>query len=369
MGTHGAHWSVFEPLYGTWAGACLLHVVLIFGWVFGGILVAANCAVLADYTYGLSFVIFGVVPLKGVYSRRAWAGGCLLICACLAPRTPAAPGFWRYWLGLLLLALQSWIAWFQTIAPQGWLRKLFHDLDYRKYYAACDLRGELEDIQTEGSLFGFHPHGILCIGFSFNGAWSKRFLERAGEDCQFLIDKVLREDNPVFKTICDAHGTLSCCDKATICSIMGKNKNLAFAPGGFEEATCMAYGEQRAYIKKRTGFVKYALQNGYRVHPVWTFGESHTFRCFTGFLNFRLWLNRFGIPAIAMVGLPCFPILPLPEARILTCVGKAIKFPKIEQPNARDVAEWHGKYIEGLKETFESNKKAAGYADSQFQIY
>ena len=36
-------------------------------------------------------------------------------------------------------------------------------------------------------------------------------------------------------------------------------------------------------------------------------------------------------------------MLPRPEARILTYVGKAMEFPKIDEPSREDVAKWHAK--------------------------
>ena len=35
-------------------------------------------------------------------------------------------------------------------------------------------------------------------------------------------------------------------------------RQVAFIPGGFEDATLMAFGKERTAIKKRTGFIKCA---------------------------------------------------------------------------------------------------------------
>ena len=64
------------------------------------------------------------------------------------------------------------------------------------------------------------------------------------------------------------------------------------------QATLYARGTHRVYIRRRKGFVKYALQHGYALTPIYTFGESETYHTFTGLLPLRLWINRFQIPAV-----------------------------------------------------------------------
>jgi len=145
---------------------------------------------------------------------------------------------------------------------------------------------------------------------------------------------------------------------------MAAGENVAFVPGGFEDATVACFGKDRTAMRKRQGFIKYALQNGYRLHPVYTFGEGNSHYTFTGFLDFRLWLNKFGIPAVIVFGWPLFPLLPIPNTKIYTYVGKAIQLPKIENPSKEEVAKWHGAYLDGLTKVFEENKKAAGLPDT-----
>ena len=55
---------------------------------------------------------------------------------------------------------------------------------------------------------------------------------------------------------------------------MQKRQNIMLLPGGFEEATVTSDKEYRLYIKSRKGFIKYALQNGYKIHPVFIFNEN-----------------------------------------------------------------------------------------------
>lgn len=89
-------------------------------------------------------------------------------------------------------------------------------------------------------------------------------------------------------------------------SRMRRGENIALIPGGFQEATMFEYNRHTVYIKRRKvralafastpqpagrmrvplcadpaplaqGFIKYALQHGYRVYPCYTFGEERTY--------------------------------------------------------------------------------------------
>ena len=46
-------------------------------------------------------------------------------------------------------------------------------------------------------------------------------------------------------------------------------------------------------VRKRKGLVKYALQHGYALTPIYSFGENESFVTFSGLLPLRLWFNRF----------------------------------------------------------------------------
>jgi len=64
---------------------------------------------------------------------------------------------------------------------------------------------------------------------------------------------------------------------------MAKGTNVALLPGGFEEATLTTPKENRIFIKHRKGFIKYAMRYGYRVYPVFVFGENKMYKTFDRF--------------------------------------------------------------------------------------
>lgn len=64
---------------------------------------------------------------------------------------------------------------------------------------------------------------------------------------------------------------------------MKEEKNIYLIPGGFECSTITSYGVDRAFIKNRKGFIKYALEYGYTVHPCYCFGENKIYKGFSLF--------------------------------------------------------------------------------------
>merc|ERR1719326_1669886 len=228
---------MLSRLHHTWVGGFICHLVFVPSWVVGGLLPALACAGLASRTYFISFAIFVNVAIEKLQTQRIVALAHLVFCALLGPLAPSEAGFASYWICFLSQALMTYKNWFHECKAEPKFVKLMQDLDFTKYYEECDLRGELEDIRKEQTLFAFHPHGILTSGFSLNGCWNKRFRELAGTDTQWLVDKVLRRDNPVFKIVCELHGSLGELSKKVLMKNMGRKQNVAFLPGGFEDAT------------------------------------------------------------------------------------------------------------------------------------
>ena len=145
---------------------------------------------------------------------------------------------------------------------------------------------------------------------------------------------------------------------------------LALIPGGFEEATFYLRGRHRIYIKKRKGFIKYALQFGYKIMPSYVFGEELSYwQLDVGFNSIRLWLNKYGIPGTVFIG-KYFTFLPDCNMDVTIVVGKEIILPKIENPSPEDIDKYHAIYIKDLSALFERNKAkyAATRGDAKLEI-
>jgi len=100
------------------------------------------------------------------------------------------------------------------------------------------------------------------------------------------------------------------------------------------------------FIKKRKGFIKYALRYGTTLYPVFTFGENQLFRTFDKFIPLRLWLNKFKI--LGTIYWSRFGPFPEPRTSLHTVCGKGIILPKIENPSEEMIDKYHALYIAGL---------------------
>lgn len=322
-------------LNGTWLGAFIGHCILIPLWTLAPVPL-------------LSSVI--LICLGGTY---ALVGFCIAVLLLLirTVQLPYSPSFVQ----------------------------MFYDLGCTNFYRQCKICGpNLSDIKHDKTLFMFHPHGILSVGFVINGCWNKHFNGlAAAKDLNkpkststiFLIDKALREWPTPFKVLCDLSGRLESATKSNIVKFMRAGRNLAIIPGGFEDATLFVYGKDRTYMSQRKGLVKYALQHGYALTPVWSFGECDTYHTFTGLLNFRLALNKYGVPGVLFFGWSKLPTFPRVDSEVLSYVGAPLQLPTIAEPTPAQVDEWHGKYLDALRALYEAHKAEAGYSNNVLEIY
>ena len=97
------------------------------------------------------------------------------------------------------------------------------------------------------------------------------------------------------------------------------------------------------------GLIKYALQHGYALTPIYSFGENRSFHTYNGLLRLRLWLNRFNFPAVSFFGDPWMPLFPRRDSQCLSYVAPPLVLPTIAQPTAAQIDEWHAKYLEALQ--------------------
>lgn len=220
-----------------------------------------------------------------------------------------------------------------------------------------------EQEEQRPMLYAVHPHGAFCMG------WSVLFCSKTMNKgmVRFCFSPVLFA-SPLFRLWCRLVGRPGSAAKASMIGYMkGMNRNsspsgrpdhLALPPGGFEEATLTCLDKDRVYIKKRVGFVKLALQNGYNLVPVYSFGENQTYSNVQGLWKLRLWLNNLGVPTIVVFGSWMAPLLPKRHPRGLkVVVGEPLVLPLVPNPTREVVKLWHDKYVAALAQLFEDHKE------------
>lgn len=208
-----------------------------------------------------------------------------------------------------------------------------------------------EQITEKKNMFCFHPHGILVMSLPFSCLrhpilFKAKMLASRGVSMAPLSGILLKwlggyEISPKkFK------------------QYLEDEENLCFSPGGFEEATISDHRRDRVFIQNRKGFVKYALEYGYKMYPCYTFNENKAYYTYNGFEKFRLWLNKYKIPAAIFIGK--YWIFPNDDLKFYTVVGKGIECPKIDHPTKEQIDEYHQKYVEELKRIYDVYKEKYG---------
>ncbi|KAJ8605216.1 hypothetical protein CTAYLR_000456 [Chrysophaeum taylorii] len=242
--------------------------------------------------------------------------------------------------------------------------RVIQSLNLRAYYGRAGLYLP-KTLPRKRTMFCYAPHGVVSLGYNVNGVWAR---ELEPYDVTWFVSTTFFV-LPVISHIVGWRGSMSSASGQNLEKRMRTGRNLAIIPGGFEEATICARGQERVFLKRRKGFVKYALRHGYSLCPVYTFGESEAYWTFPYLIKPRLWLNRFKIPGVAFFGHPVAPLLPRRGGELITVVGDPIVLPTIPNPTSADVDKWHATYVDALRKLFEANKSRAGYADRELVVF
>ncbi|KAI9913138.1 hypothetical protein PsorP6_006377 [Peronosclerospora sorghi] len=218
---------------------------------------------------------------------------------------------------------------------------------------------------NDHALFAFHPHGVLSCGWSVGGVQHMSF---AQADCRWLVAASLFYF-PIMRELVNWMDFASVA-KGSFREILRTGQNVCLLPGGFEEATLYERGKHRVYIKMRFGFIKLALQHGYKIHPVYTFGEEYAYHTFPYLLKIRLKLNQLKMPGVLFFGSPSCFYLPKADVDLITVVGKPLILPRIEHPTQDNVRKYHEQYVTALQTLFDRYKKVCAVnPEAQLEIY
>eukprot|EP00919_Chromeraceae_sp_WS-2016_P061766 GHVR01146392.1.p1 GENE.GHVR01146392.1~~GHVR01146392.1.p1 ORF type:complete len:226 (+),score=-0.08 GHVR01146392.1:382-1059(+) len=204
------------------------------------------------------------------------------------------------------------------------------------------------------TLYCFSPHGVFgmgCCQVYYRSMYELKHVT-------FCMSTVLYY-LPFFTPLAKMIGNCGPANKAFVTNALKQKKSLGIVIGGFQEATITSTESDRIYIKHRKGFIKYALQYGYRIVPCFTFGD---FRCYwnaQGQWPFRLWLNSIGIPAVLFWGCWWCPLLPKqPPNGIHVVFGKPIPAREpIANPSQEEIDKMHAEYIEAIVGLYERHKR------------
>lgn len=147
---------------------------------------------------------------------------------------------------------------------------------------------------------------------------------------------------------------------------MTRKKNISIIPGGFEEATLTTPKENRVFILQRKGFIKYAIRYGYKIYPMYIFGENKIYNTVERFESFRLLLNK--LKLVGVIFWSRLGLMPECRAKINSVVGKPIVPVQNDNPTEKEIDELHALYVEKLKELYTKNQARFG-EKGELKIY
>lgn len=294
-----------------------------------------------------------------------WAGSCCLfiyigvwlVGTLAVPAAIVLPIFGFYISGGILI-VATILCYVLPVTPCKRLRD-FARGHFGRYFKEASIRLEHipDPVADRPTVFAINPHGVFSI------SWAHCYLTEELHHAYFCFSTLLRL-NPFLRVLTQLTGHPSDIKKETVIDHMKNGRSIALIPGAWHEASLHNDQVDRLYIKKRQGFVKYALEYGCTITPTYCFGEKDTYKNVQGFYGFRFWLNDRKILAILPWGKWWCPFLPLP-AKLHTVIGTPIELPHIPNPTSEDVDRWHQIYIEEMVELFDRYKVQFYGADGE----
>mmetsp|Transcript_75297 Transcript_75297/g.212969 ORF Transcript_75297/g.212969 Transcript_75297/m.212969 type:complete len:250 (-) Transcript_75297:121-870(-) len=230
----------------------------------------------------------------------------------------------------------------------------------------------------------YFPHGIFTLGIILNSgirSWAtlpdgpdglewEAFVGRAGPVVRIGLAASSLVHSPIFgHVVAKWTGCIRSAAKGPMTAMMRRGESFGLLPGGFHEAAHTKYGKDRVVVSNKKGFIKYALQYGYKVVPAYSFGECYTYYNLQGLHGLRAWLAEQALPGIVVRGWLPLPWLPFPTPwGIHTVHGSGRQFPKIDVPTDEDVRVHHELFVADLRALFDRHKWRFGLEKAELEV-
>ncbi|KAM4699908.1 diacylglycerol O-acyltransferase 2 [Discoglossus pictus] len=233
-------------------------------------------------------------------------------------------------------------------------------------------------LPSRNYIFGYHPHGIMCLGGFCNfGTEATSVSKKFPGIKPYLATLAGNFRMPVLRDYLMSGGICPV-DRDTIDFILSKNGTgnaVVIVVGGAAESLDCRPGKHTVTLKQRKGFVKIALQHGADLVPVYSFGENEAYKQIVfdeG--SWGRWLQKkfqkyVGFAPCVFHGCGFFStnswgLVPYPNP-ITTVVGEPITVPKIDHPTQKDVDLYHGMYLTSLEKLFDKYKTKVGLPETE----
>jgi len=174
---------------------------------------------------------------------------------------------------------------------------------------------------------------------------------------------------------CVCVACLSCVCACGVAKCSAARRDAQLTEGWLLPVLLLKAGEHTVYVKRRKGFLRYALQYNVPVVPVYAFGETDMYHTSSFLLPLRMWLVK-----TCQLALPLFwGRFPWPmwrRVKFTYAVGAPISPPSVDVDSVGQaidrgdprIEEFHKLYVEGLTAAFDAVKATAGCPDAMLQV-
>lgn len=287
----------------------------------------------------------------------AWVEKLVRVFFLLAFVAPLLMLFPRLALPFVLLYLPTYLDNGEKTGKRAWLplRRWSGFNLVKRYFSLRVLSpsGQLDPKQNY--IVAMHPHGFLpvatninilaecCEGVTALGLPSSRKIRLLIASFCFYI--------PGYRDFVLAAGVVDAA-RYNARRVLDSGLSIGLFPGGATEA--LYAGEDTVVVRKRTGFVKLALETGTPIVPAYSFGEAHTYRQLSNVAPFVKPLQQ-KFQKIFGLSLPLVTNLIPKRVKITTVVGKPIPVKKSPQPTDEEVKALLETYIVELTALFDAH--------------
>ncbi|KAI7845398.1 hypothetical protein COHA_001103 [Chlorella ohadii] len=265
------------------------------------------------------------------------------------------------------------------LPPPRWAARFlrFSIAESRRYYPITLVYEDKDAFSQEGPhMIAYEPHSVLPFGGCV-------FTEHAEGMPRCLTNTYVASTSTVFICPWMRHLAywLGCrpASREVLRRSLAAGKSIFVCPGGVQECFYMEPDEDKevVFLKKRTGFVRLAIQAGAPIVPVFAFGQTPHFRFWRPFIDWPAFLFSRTAMSSVVRRIGYVPMLvwgwlgtALPHAVPMhVVIGRPIAVPQEADPSPETVQRYLKQYIAAIEGLFERYKAAAGHPAATLTVY